>query len=169
MDDAIIEEIIELKEDYFEDWNTVVEAIEDYSEDVKEAGIFDKGKTWLMITLIAALLGITTSEVLANPNENVKKLVTLYQRDIQGVDDVYVAISSRIYEGNTYYFVAFDAKGISKILDKDKRKQLAKSKVKLQHGIENPVFVSETNLGFAYAENERDADILRAYLQEVKK
>ena len=165
MNDVVIEEIVDLKEDYFEDWDVVIEAIEEYAETTKEAKIFDKAKTWLMITLIATLLGITTSEVLANPNENIEKLVKLYQQDIQGIEDVYAVISVKTHQGNPYYFVALDTRSSNKPLEI--RKQLAGAKVKLQHGVENPVFVSVTNLGLAYAENERDADILRKYLQEL--
>lgn len=76
MDDAVIEEVAELVEDYFGDWESAIEAIEDYSDEQKEAGIFDKGKTWLIITLIATLLGITTGEVLANPQQAIHKVKT---------------------------------------------------------------------------------------------
>mgnify|MGYP001570108400 CR=1 FL=1 len=166
MDEVVIEEVVELVEDYFEDWDSVVEAIEDYAEERKESGIFDKGKTWLMITLIATLLGITTSEVLANPNENVEKLVKLYQQDISGIEDAYAVISVKTYQGNPYYFVAFD----KKITDLETKKALAKAKLKLQHAIENPVFVSETQLGLAFAEDVQDADVLRTGLEgELKR
>lgn len=51
-------------------WDNVTKAIEEYKQEkqgFKTAGIFDKAKTWLMITLIAAMLGTTAQNVMAGP------------------------------------------------------------------------------------------------------
>lgn len=48
----------------------------------KDAGIIDKAKVWLIITLIATLLGTTASEVLADPITMVNRTITTVEGDV---------------------------------------------------------------------------------------
>ena len=67
------------------EYNTVENKFVVISSMSKDAGIVDKAKVWLMITLIASLLGATASEVLADPITMVNRTITTVEGDVTRV------------------------------------------------------------------------------------
>lgn len=80
-------------------WGNVVKAIEEYKQEGKSAGVFDKAKVWLMITLMAALLGTSAQDVLAGDArskvDSIKNKMSIAEESITTVVELERAIQQR--------------------------------------------------------------------------